>query len=150
MMSRRDRRRLARQSQGAEIKTKIEKVALCCREKCEDGRELAVTDPVAIKVLVRAFTQFFRQGCRPLCSQISIGEAQAFPSKTQDKPGMVYALAVAADKAGRPSFCVQGVELNKAAGGMPTPEDDQRARAFAYDVAEGLALAQAINFAAEI
>ena len=105
-------------------------LARCCFDY--DGEAmLAVTDPLAIATLERAFTRMMQAGGEPMAVPLSEAEASAFPLHEGEKrllPGGVTWLAVGVDVSGRAAYAIQCAK--------------DESRALAHEAARAMALSR--------
>lgn len=74
-----------------------------------------VADPVAVRVLTRAFGHLLRQGRDPQVLQITEAEAAAFPHvKRPHWPGWGWYLAVGIDRTGRAAYVLRPAKVEGA------------------------------------
>ncbi|MEI4471505.1 hypothetical protein [Frigidibacter sp. MR17.24] len=119
-------------AQRRAMKRKADTVAGILASSCYDfhgGGTVAVTHPVAIAALRRAFALVLRSGGKPVAVPLSEAEAEAFPRYRADRvPGGVTWLAAGLDPEERATYALQ------SAGSTD--------RAEAHEVARMLALAR--------
>ena len=83
-----------------------------------DGQMVRVTHPRAVATLARVFQQMLQRGGCPYATEISEGEAAAFPRWSDGNRGMVHVLAVGLDTAGAASFAMRSVAARDVRTGI--------------------------------
>lgn len=102
----------ANRAQRRMMKAHAKPAAALMAARCFDfhagGDLVAITAPLAVAALTRAFTLLLRFGGRPVAVPIAEDEARGFPGWRDDvAPSGVTWLAVGMDREGRASYALQ-------------------------------------------